>query len=62
LPLSGKEILRLLKQNGWTLIRINGSHHVLGKGNKTVTVPIHGNRSLGVGLEQKILKQADLKK
>jgi predicted RNA binding protein YcfA (HicA-like mRNA interferase family) len=61
-PLSGKRLVKLLKQEGWYLIRINGSHHIMGKGNKTITVPVHGNQSLGKGLEQKILKEAGLKK
>ena len=31
----------MLKQNGWTLVRIRGSHHVITHPNypKTVTVP-----------------------
>ena len=61
MPLSGKEIVRLLKSQGWELVRINGSHHIMAKGEKMVTVPIHGNRSLGKGLEQKILKLSGLK-
>jgi len=56
MPLSGKEIVRLLKQQGWEVIRINGSHHILVKGDRTATVPVHGNQSLGKGLEHKILK------
>lgn len=62
MPLSGKELLKLLKKNGWELNRITGSHHIMVKGSKTVTVPIHGNKSLGKGLESKILKQSGLKK
>lgn len=44
-----KDLLRLLKQNGWTVVRINGSHHVLQKGEQTTMVPIHG-RDVPVGL------------
>jgi predicted RNA binding protein YcfA (HicA-like mRNA interferase family) len=62
MPLSGKELVKLLKANGWFLVRITGSHHILIKGSKRVTVPVHGNKSLGKGLEQKILKQTGLKK
>ena len=62
MPLSGKQLVKLLMENGWMLIRINGSHHILGNGGKTVTVPVHGNQSLGKGLEYKILKQAGVKK
>jgi predicted RNA binding protein YcfA (HicA-like mRNA interferase family) len=62
MPLSGKELVRRLIQEGWVLIRINGSHHILVRNEKTVTVPIHGNRSLGKGLEHKLLKETGLKK
>lgn len=33
-----------------------------GEGKKTVSVPIHGNKSLGKGLENKLLKQTGLEK
>lgn len=62
MPLSGKDLVRHLEQNGWVLVRINGSHHILVKGQISVTVPVHGNQSLGKGLESKILKKAGLKK
>ena len=55
-----KEILKLLKKNGWRLIRINGSHHILQKGEQTMTVPIHG-KDVPVGLLSKILKETGLK-
>jgi hypothetical protein len=29
--LSGRELARLVKRRGWTLLRINGSHHIYGK-------------------------------
>jgi predicted RNA binding protein YcfA (HicA-like mRNA interferase family) len=52
----------MLKKDGWTLERVNGSHHIMAKGNKTMTVPVHANKSLGKGIESKLLKQAGLKK
>jgi predicted RNA binding protein YcfA (HicA-like mRNA interferase family) len=51
-----KVLLRLLKQNGWKLKRINGSHHILQKNGKTEVVPIHG-REVPAGLLNKILKR-----
>lgn len=30
-PVSGREFARLIEREGWTLLRINGSHHVYGK-------------------------------
>jgi predicted RNA binding protein YcfA (HicA-like mRNA interferase family) len=52
--LSGKELTRLLESHGWTLQRINGSHHIYAKTGSTVriSVPIHGNESLKAGLQR----------
>jgi predicted RNA binding protein YcfA (HicA-like mRNA interferase family) len=58
-------MLQFLKSHGWVVMRVRGSHHWVehperpGQG---FPVPVHGNRSLGVGLEQRILKLANLKK
>lgn len=61
MPLSGKEMLKLLLRNGWTIERkTGGSHHVLVKDGKTIIVPVH-SKELGKGLEAKILKEAGLK-
>lgn len=55
-----KDLLKLLKKNGWRLIRINGSHHILQKGEQTITVPIHG-KDVPVGLLNRILKETGLR-
>lgn len=55
-----KDLLKLLKKNGWTVVRINGSHHVLQKDGKTIVVPIHG-KDVPTGLLNTILKEAGLK-
>lgn len=55
-----KDLLKLLKKNGWTVVRINGSHHVLQKNGKTIVVPIHG-KDVPIGLLNSILKEAGLK-
>ena len=62
MPLSGKELVRLLKEQGWELSRINGSHHIMKKGLLKAVIPVHGNKSLSKGIEHKILKVAGLKK
>ncbi len=59
--MTGKELLKLLKQNGWQVERINGSHHTLKKGTETLTVPIHGNTDVKKGLLIATLKKAGLK-
>lgn len=37
----GKELISLLQKNGWTLIRIKGSHHIMKKGNQIEVIPVH---------------------
>ncbi len=60
--LSGKELARLLDRHGWSLLRLHGSHHIYGKPGSIVrlSVPIHGNRPLKVGLLKHLLKMAGL--
>ena len=55
-----KDLLKLLKQDGWKLVRINGSHHILQKGDQTEVVPVHG-KDVPVGLLNKILKRTGIK-
>ena len=59
---SGKELARLLERRGWQLLRINGSHHIYGKAGSVVrlSVPIHGDQPLKIGLLRHLLKMADL--
>jgi predicted RNA binding protein YcfA (HicA-like mRNA interferase family) len=59
---SGKELAKVLEQNGWILLRIQGSHHIYGKPGvpERLSVPIHGNKSLKVGLLRHLLKVAEL--
>ena len=59
---SGKELIRVLEKNGWSLLRINGSHHVYGKPGNIVrlSIPVHGNRPLKIGLLHHLLKDAGL--
>ena len=57
MPLTGKQMLKLAKKNGWQEVRQKGSHHILKKdGFPVVVVPVHGNEDLKKGLEQSLLK------
>lgn len=60
--MSGKELAKLLAANGWNLLRIQGSHHIQGKvGNSSrISVPIHRNQDLKIGLLRNLLKTAEL--
>jgi len=59
--MTAKEIMNILKKNGWKLDRIKGSHHVFVKqGCRPVAVPLHGNKDIG-NLAKIILKEAGVK-
>ena len=56
--ISGKELVRLLEQNGFVVIRINGSHHRLKHADgRITTVPVHRNDDLPKGLIRKIIRE-----
>ncbi len=59
--MSGKELVRLLKKHGWSLDRIHGSHYIMIRKEKTLSVPVHGNRDLPKGLLEAILKQGGVR-
>jgi predicted RNA binding protein YcfA (HicA-like mRNA interferase family) len=46
---SGKDVIRRLKDQGWTLDRVKGSHHVMRKAGISCPIPIHGNKDLAIG-------------
>lgn len=62
MPMTSKEMVKHLKQNGFTVMKPEGSHIKLKNfdTNKTVIVPYH-SKDLKKGMEQAILKQAGLK-
>ena len=55
-----RDLIKLLKKNGWQLDRINGSHHIFRKESMTISVPVHG-KDVPTGLLHQILKVAGLK-
>ncbi len=59
--LTGKQLVKWLLDEGWTVDRVSGSHYIMVKGDKTLSVPVHGNKALPTGLLNKLLKQAGLK-
>jgi predicted RNA binding protein YcfA (HicA-like mRNA interferase family) len=60
--ISGKEFAKLLKRTGWSLLRVQGSHHIYGKAGSEIriSVPIHGNQSLKTGLLRHFMKVTGL--
>jgi predicted RNA binding protein YcfA (HicA-like mRNA interferase family) len=60
--LSGRDLARLVERRGWRLLRISGSHHIYGKVETAVrlSIPIHGNQPLKIGLLRHLAKQAEI--
>ena len=59
---SGRDFARIVERRGWTLLRVNGSHHIYGKSGSVVrlSIPIHGNKPLKTGLLRHLAKLADV--
>jgi predicted RNA binding protein YcfA (HicA-like mRNA interferase family) len=57
------ELVRLLKRDGWVVIRQSGSHMMMEHPTKKgqIVCPSHGSHEIGKGLENKIRKDAGLK-
>lgn len=60
--MNGKEVIAILKKNGWEHTSTRGSHYKMEKaGYRSVPVPVHGTRDLGIGLLKTIEKQTNVK-
>ena len=62
MPMTPREMIKHLKQNGFEIVSQNGSHIKMKnfQTNLQTIIPYH-SKSLKKGLEQEILKQAGLK-
>ncbi|HBB38327.1 MAG: YcfA family protein [Candidatus Magasanikbacteria bacterium GW2011_GWD2_43_18] len=59
--MSGKEVIKLLKQQGWQVGRVSGSHYIIVKdGTHSIPVPVHANKDISKGLLHAIFKQAGI--
>jgi len=60
--ISGKRLCRIIEGKGWQLQRINGSHHIYLKHGLTarISVPVHGNKALKIGLQKHLMKIAGI--
>lgn len=57
--MKGKELVKQLQKNGWTIERVNGSHYIMTKGDQTEIVPCH-TKDLKPGLLHSIKKRTGL--
>jgi predicted RNA binding protein YcfA (HicA-like mRNA interferase family) len=60
--ISGKDLSRILEKKGWQLKKIHGSHHVymMASRKERISVPVHGNKDLKVGMLRAIMKIAEI--
>jgi predicted RNA binding protein YcfA (HicA-like mRNA interferase family) len=57
---TGKQMVEFLLQQGFEILRVRGSHHVLKRVDRWTTVPVHGNQNLKIGTLRKILRDIDV--
>ena len=61
--LKGREVIKILKDHGFNVVRIKGSHHFLRHADGRCTVvPVHAGETLGPGLLLQILRDTELTK
>ncbi len=59
-PKNAKQVLKYLKEQGFSVVSQNGSHVKLTDGIKTTIVPNHGAKEIAKGTLKSIMKQAGL--
>jgi predicted RNA binding protein YcfA (HicA-like mRNA interferase family) len=56
--ISGKDFIKLLEKLGFSITRINGSHHRMKHPDgRITTIPVHKNEPIPKGLLRKILRE-----
>ena len=60
--ISGKQLCKIVERKDWKLRRITGSHYIYENPNYTqiLSIPVHRNRNLKVGLLRALMKIAEL--
>ena len=63
MPMKVRGVIRLLEQDGWKLVRTQGSHRQYKHATKpgTVTIAGHPGHDMAPGTLNSVLKQAGLK-
>ncbi|RJO76508.1 addiction module toxin, HicA family [Nocardia panacis] len=50
------KVIRALQKVGWSLVRVSGSHHIVGHSDgRVVSVPVHGSKDMAKGTLRGIL-------
>ena len=60
--ISGKQLCKIVERKGWKLNRITGSHHIYenSENNQILSIPVHRNRDLKIGMLRALMKVAEL--
>ncbi len=59
--MKSREFIREIKRKGWKFLRQGkGSHEIYEKNGQTVSVPNHGSKEMGKGIELELRKQMGL--
>ncbi|WP_347279578.1 type II toxin-antitoxin system HicA family toxin [Plasticicumulans sp.] len=59
--MNGHEVIRLLREAGWIVLRQSGSHVRMGKDVARTTVPVHGKSDLKPGTLASIERQTGVR-
>ena len=59
--MNAKQVSKTLKDDGWELLRVAGSHYIFGRDGKIVVVPNHGSKDIPAGTLNAIWKQTGRK-
>ncbi|MBI3509449.1 MAG: type II toxin-antitoxin system HicA family toxin [Bacteroidetes bacterium] len=56
--ISGKNLIKVLQRHGFSVIRVNGSHHRMSHPDgRVTTIPVHKNDAIPKGLLRKIIRE-----
>jgi predicted RNA binding protein YcfA (HicA-like mRNA interferase family) len=53
-------MVHFLESQGFAVVRIRGSHHVLARDSARTTVPVHGSQTLRIGTLRGILRDIEI--
>ena len=53
-------MVRFLESQGFAILRVRGSHHVMASQTVRVSVPVHGTETLRIGTLRGILRDIDM--
>jgi len=60
IPVTGKQMVRILKKAGFWINRWKGSHAIMENGERIISVPCHSTRTMPPGTQRAIIRDAGL--